>query len=173
MSQPDRARVEESLRRVEALVASLGELQDPRARTLARELAETVLDMHGLALARFAAGLCATKDGPALFNEFARDEAIKAVLLLHGLHPDDPQTRIRAAVEALRPSLARQGARIALIAVADGVARLSLDAAGMGEAEARMLCRDIERAVSDAAPDVEEVVIAVEAANRPPVALAS
>lgn len=165
MSGAGRLHVEESLRRIETLVASLDELQDPRARTMARDLVEALLDMQGLAFAKVAARLSATKEGANLFKQLAEDEQIKAILLLHGLHPDDAETRIRKAIEELRSRLTTQGAHIALIAVAEGIARLSLLAAGAGAAQMEMLRREIEQAVTDAAPDVDEVLIAVGASK--------
>lgn len=168
-----RAHVEAALRRIETGIAALDQLQDPRARQTAREVVEAVLEIHGLALAKLAAGLSAGQESLDLLGRLAASEPVRAVLLLHGLHPDDPETRIRQAVEALRPRLAPLGARVTLSGVADGVVRLHLHAPGAPDAQVDMLRREVEQAVSDAAPDIEEVLVTGEAGGAAPLALAS
>ncbi|MGE5269508.1 MAG: hypothetical protein ACM3JG_07530 [Thiohalocapsa sp.] len=150
-----RSEAEEALRRIDELVAGLAHLADPAAREAARNLAEAVLDMHGLALARIIAVLAADEQGRRLMQALAGDEQVKAVLLLYGLHPDDPETRLRQALAALTPRLGAEGAaaRVAYNAGTGGIAVRVFGAAS------EALRREIEEAIVNAAPDLDEVAV--------------
>jgi hypothetical protein len=143
---PDEA-LERSLRRIELLASELDGLADPVAREHARELLELVLDLHGLGLARML-GLLARAD-PALVARLAQDPAAEAVLLLHGLHPDDAETRVRRAIADLP-------VRAVLVGVSRRRARLEVE----GGEELRAA---VEDAVLRAAPELDSVEIAFEA----------
>jgi Fe-S cluster biogenesis protein NfuA len=168
-----RASAEAALRRVEELVVTLDGLPQSHAREVARQLMEAVLDLHGLALARMVTIAAMSGHGETLSEAFAADERVAAVLLLHGLHPEMPQTRVRRALDALRPQLRAQGADVAVVEVKDGVARLRLRIPGASREEAAMLRREVEAAVVEAAPDLDEVAILNEVASVPVVAAAS
>jgi len=153
VSAPERLQVEESLRRIDERLAALGHIADPGAREAARELVEAVLDLHGLALARVMA--LAAADSPGLLDRFAQDEQIKAVLLLYGLHPQDPAARIEATLAALRPRFAALGAEVELVRVTATAA--SVRVTGCGDQED--LRREVEEAIANAAPDLDEMAI--------------
>ncbi len=159
------ARAEGALRRVEDAIATLEALPETRGREVARELMEAVLDLHGAALARLTAIVAMSGHGEALYEAFAADHQVAGVLLLHGLHPEMPDVRIRRALEALRPSLRAQGAEVMLAEVADGVARLRLRIPGASREDAAMLRREVEAAIVEAAPDLDEIAILNEVAN--------
>lgn len=159
-----RNRAELALRRVEEAVATLNALPETRARDAARALMEAVIDLHGAALARLTAIAAASGCGETLFESFAADEQVAAVLLLHGLHPQTPDVRVRRALASLRPGLATHGADVMLAEVRDGVARLRLRAPGASREQAAMLRREVEAAVVDAAPDLDEIAILNETA---------
>lgn len=116
-----------------------------------------MLDLHGLALARIGATLAAAEGGVALLERLAADEPVRAVLLLHGLHPQPVESRVATAIEALLPSLEARGLGLKLIQSGAGLARVrvrwisqtpSADAVDALRAE-------IEAAVFEAAPDLE------------------
>jgi hypothetical protein len=153
MTGLDRSHVEDGLRRIDGLVRTLAGANDPRAQETARALLEAVLDIHGLALARIAATLSASAEGQALLCELAADEHVKAILLLHGLHPDSAEDRLRAAIGALETQL---GVAIALVSVRDGVAHLSVQP---GPNDWTGICQEIGRALLDAAPDLDDIAI--------------
>lgn len=160
MSDADGRRLDASLRRIEALIAALDDLPDPDAREPARELLEQVLDLHALALARMAATIAAAEGGPALLARLAGDDQVRAVLLLHGLHPETVEARVRGAVERLRPDLGARGIRVDLVKVGSAAARLRLHVDGRtGALSAEALRQEIEDAVVGAAPELEEIVI--------------
>jgi hypothetical protein len=87
------------------------------------------------------------------------------MLLLHGAHPEEPETRARRALEELRPRLEEQGARVISVRLVRGSLRLLLSGAG-----ARALRQMIEDAVVDAAPELNDILfeeLDENAANDP------
>ena len=130
-------RIEESVRRIESL-------PDPESRETARELMQAILELHGTALERmmdlaFESG----PSGEALIRRFANDDLVSSLLVLHGLHPDDLETRVRQLLTKLpgHPEL---------IGAFEGVVRIRVS----------MEARDtVETAVREAVPDASEIVI--------------
>jgi hypothetical protein len=159
----DRPRVEDTLRRIDDLVTGLGHIADPAARESARELLAAILDLHGLALARIMAAVATAADGKDLFAQFAQDEQIKAVLLLYGLHPEDPETRLRRALAILQPRIDEAGisVRIGRVTAKGASVRISGDPAG-----ADRLRQEIEEAIVNAVPDLDEIAIDWEDAKN-------
>jgi len=153
MEQRQVQRIEELLREIEATA-------DAEARDRMVELVRLLMDFHGAGLERMteivvAAGL----QGRAVLDGFVRDEMVSHLLLLYGLHPEDVETRVRAALEKVRPYLRTHGGGAQLLAVEGGVVRLSLEGSCNGcPSSAATLKQAIEIAIYEAAPDVTEVV---------------
>ena len=152
MTRADKQTVQLSLRRLEALISALDALPDPAAREPAREVLQLMLDLHGLALTKLVAGVAASGDID-LVTRLAEDPHIGAMLLLHGAHPEDPETRIRRALQQLRPRLEEHHARVVSVRLAHGSLHLLLSGAG-----APALRQEIEDAVVDAAPELEDIL---------------
>lgn len=160
MSDDERGRLEEALRRIDALATALDQVCDPGTREAARELLELVLDLHGLALARTMAIMASAEGGRELLERLAQDETVRAALLLHGLHPESIEERVRKAVERLRPQLEVLGCRVRLVETTAAVARLRVEGAHGPEASRELGLRQrIETAIFDAAPEIDEIVI--------------
>lgn len=174
MSGGEPGELQQALDRIDALASALEQVADPGARETARELLQLVLDLHGLALARALAIVAAAENGRELVASLAGDAQVRAVLLLHGLHPEPVEERVREAVERLRPELDGDGCRVRLVEVTAGGARLQVvGAAGRGAAGTAGLRRRIEAAIVDLAPDLEEIVIEVLDAGAEQAALAA
>jgi hypothetical protein len=155
MSSKDRTRLDRSLQRIDALLSELENVPDSAAREPARELVEIVLDLHALALARIMAA-AASSDDRRLLSSMAEDAQIKAVLVLHGLHPEEMEVRARKAVDRLRAHLGAQGMRVELAKISAATIRLRVH----GDAEDKRACRaEIEQTLMDAAPDLEAIII--------------
>jgi hypothetical protein len=144
--------VEDLLERVEALA-------EP-ARDTALALVRALLRLYGEGLARITAS-GVRSGGEPLAAQWAADDLIAHLLLLHGLHPQGTPERVGRAVERARPLL--HGARAELVEVSGGVARLRIsDPAGCGSsgaASAAALDAVLEEAVRAAAPEVERVEV--------------
>ena len=152
----ERSRVEESLRRIDDLVAGLSHIADPAAREAARQLLEAVLDLHGLALARIMAVVAGAEDGRDLLARLGDDEQVKAALLLYGLHPEEPRVRIRRALEGLQPTLAAHGVTVEVVRVTATGSVVRLIATGIMPEAPR---REIEDAIGNAAPDLDQITV--------------
>jgi Fe-S cluster biogenesis protein NfuA len=141
--------------RLRQLVDQIQDLA-PAERARARTLVETILDFHGAALAQLLELLRQEGDaGRALIEKASRDGLVRNLLLLHGLHPADLETRTQEALARLQPFLRSQGAEVELIAVADEAVRLCLHQSGSGyPASLETLRSAIEEAIGAAAPDV-------------------
>ncbi len=142
--------------RIEALVAELGASADPVARAKAEDLLQLVMRFYGAGLERM---LEIVDEGPdedaeRLFGRFADDPLVASVLLLHGLHPLDVDTRVRAALQKVRA----HGADVDLLEVQNGIARISVKYGTNGRGPSSAAIRQaIEQALLDAVPEVTRV----------------
>ena len=132
---------------IEELVGRIETIADPAARQVARQLMESILELHGSGLNRimeiaFEAG----EEGQALIRRFAADKLVSALLILHDLHPDDLNTRVQHALSKWHGSAE-------LIGDFQGVVRVRLSGGGCGMRDA------VEAAIREAAPDALEIVI--------------
>ncbi len=169
MSPPDDRDLADRFARIEAQVDALGRLENPEARAIARDLAQTLLDFHARGLARLMERVDRLTDGPQMLSvACAEDDLIGGLLLLHGLHPLDVATRLRRAIEAIRPSVQAEGGDVDLLGVAGTVARVRMREGGgglrgWGPSAARAM---IEAALLSASPEITEVEF-VEVPARP------
>jgi hypothetical protein len=131
-------------RKIEELVLRIGEMEDPEGRETARQLMEAILELHGNGLERMME--IASGESPALVRKFAGDDLVSALLVLHGLHPDDLETRVRHA-------LGKWHGSAELLNEFEGVVRVRLSGCGCGMKEA------VEAAIREAAPDAAEIVV--------------
>jgi Fe-S cluster biogenesis protein NfuA/nitrite reductase/ring-hydroxylating ferredoxin subunit len=142
---------------VERLLEELDELPDPHVRDRTTTVIQGLLGLYGEALRRIFGELAARDGGVA--EALAADELVGHLLLLHGLHPVPVEARVREALDGVRPYLESHGGNVELLAVEDGVARLRLAGSCSGCPSSTITLKlAIERAIHDAAPDVEEVV---------------
>jgi hypothetical protein len=162
MAGADDRGLDQALVRLEQLIEALNTNPGAAARESARELVSLVLDLHGIGLARLMAIVSNTEGGAAVVARVVEDEQVRALLLLHGLHPDDFDTRVRRAVDRLRPHLGVQGLRLSVVEIARGTVRLRIDRSYGGAIQVSALLTlraEIEDAVAEAAPDAEAILI--------------
>lgn len=153
---------DQALHRLEELICALDACPDPAAKETARQLLGLVLDLHGIGLAKLMGIVTAAEGGPSILARLAEDKQVHAMLVLHGLHPDDLETRVRRAVDRLRPHLGVHGLRLDLVEFASGVVRLRVHGSGAATIKAPLvwtLPGEIEGAIVEAAPDIEKVLI--------------
>jgi hypothetical protein len=142
------------LRRMEHLIEGLEEIKDPRGRTLARELLDSCLDLHGLALARILTLAQSGAEDEDMLARFASDDIVAAALLLHGLHPEEPAARLEREIASLRD---KWSAEIELVEITHALARVGLRLPdGCDRVTAR---REIEQALTAAAPDLDRILV--------------
>lgn len=153
---------QQALHRLEELIRALDAHHDTAAKETARELLALVLDLHGIGLAKLMGIVTTAEGGTAILARLVENEQVQAMLLLHGLHPDELDTRVRRAVDRLRPHLGVHGLRLDVVEIASGTVRLRLHGSGATAIKAPLLWTlpgEIEDAVVEAAPDVEKVLI--------------
>jgi Fe-S cluster biogenesis protein NfuA/nitrite reductase/ring-hydroxylating ferredoxin subunit len=139
--------------RIEGLLGEVEALADPLARERATELVQALLDLYGEGLARIVRSI-----GDAQAAALADDGLVSHLLLLHDLHPVPLETRVREALEGVRPYLESHGGDVELIGVEDGVARLRLQGSCSGCPSSTMTLKlAIEDAIQKAAPDIERI----------------
>ncbi len=161
MAGADGQDLDQALARLEELIENLTANPDP-SREAARELVSLVLDLHGIGLAQLMAILSNTEGGAAIVARLAENEQVRAMLLLHGLHPDDLETRVRRAVDRLRPHLGVRGLGLSVVEIARGSIRLRVERSAGGSIQPSALLTlpdEIETAVVEAAPDAEAILI--------------
>jgi Fe-S cluster biogenesis protein NfuA/nitrite reductase/ring-hydroxylating ferredoxin subunit len=145
--------------RVEELTAQLEAIGDPFARSCAEELVGALMGLYGEGLERIFETLEA--EGPALAEvreRLAGDGVVASLMLIHGLYPVDLETRVREALDSVRPYMESHGGDVELLGIADGVAHLRLEGSCNGcPASASTMELAIEQALQDAAPDLEGI----------------
>jgi Fe-S cluster biogenesis protein NfuA len=159
--------VRERVAHLEARLEALESLADPEARELALESVQMLLELYGEALTRVlrhAAGA----GGEPLMEMLVADEWVAQLLLLHGLHPEDVELRVRRALEEVRPNLGSHGGSVELLRVEGGTAYLRLEGSCHGcPASTLTLRSSIEEAVRRHAPELEGVVAEGEERAKP------
>jgi Fe-S cluster biogenesis protein NfuA len=155
------------IERVESLIHEVERFPDPEMRARTQEILRAVIELHGAALERILDKLAiARAAGARLINSLAEDEVVACVLVLHGLHPLDLETRVRQALDDVRPMLRSHGGNVELLSVKGGVARLRMLGHCDGcPSSAMTLKLAIEQAIFDRAPDVTAIEVDGTATN--------
>jgi Fe-S cluster biogenesis protein NfuA len=95
------------------------------------------------------------------------DELVSHLLLVHDLHPDSVESRVRQALEDVRPNLKAHGADAELLGLEGQVAQVRLHVSGNScQSSAATAELAVREAVTRAAPEIAEV--RVVAAEPPP-----
>jgi Fe-S cluster biogenesis protein NfuA/nitrite reductase/ring-hydroxylating ferredoxin subunit len=127
------------------------------------------LELHGRALERVMELL--DEAGPAvadLRDALVGDGVVASLLLVHGLYPVDLATRVREALDQVRPYMESHGGDVELLALEDGVARLRLHGSCDGcPASSATLELAIKKALMEAAPDLDGLEVEGAAAAEP------
>lgn len=148
----------ERVARMETLLGEIEVLKDPNARSKAAEVVQVLLDLYGEGLARMMDTIAEGEEREKAFEAFAEDELVSHLLLLHGLHPLDLETRVVRALEEVRPYLKSHGGNVEFLGVEGGVARLRMQGSCSGCPSSTMTLKlAIEEAIQKTAPDLEGI----------------
>lgn len=152
--------------RIDGLLQELGNVADPRIREKAEELVRLLMELYGSALARFLEVIDSTGSTAEAFDRLVADDLVASLLVLHGLHPHDIETRITRALDRVRPYLGSHGGDVKLLKVTDGVVHLRLEGSCHGCPSSTLTMKlAIEKAIEEAAPEIARIV--VEGASEP------
>lgn len=156
--------------RIESLLDALG-AGGAVARGRAEELVRQVTELYGSGLARILEILDSRGqlDGGTL-DALTADELVSSLLVIHGLHPQDVQTRVAAALDSVRPYLGSHGGNVELLDISpEGVVRLRLLGTCQGCPSSSVTLKfAVEEAIESAAPEVTAIEV-VEEESRPAV----
>jgi hypothetical protein len=142
---------EERIRRIDELVRRIEQISDRDTREAAHQLMESILELHGAGLDRVMEIVSDSGDaGQAIIQHLANDALVSSLLLLHGLHPDDLETRVYRAIARLNGDMSNGHAE--LVGPYEGVVRVRVTG-GCG------FRQSVEEAIRETAPDAMEVVI--------------
>jgi Fe-S cluster biogenesis protein NfuA len=161
------AQAREQVARAEELLSGLEKLPDSAAAARALETVEALVDLYGDCLARImghlaeaaddgAPGGGAAGDGSAA-RRIADDELVGHLLLVHDLHPDPVEARVRRALELIRPYLQSQGSDVELLELSDTAVRVRLPAGRGCSSSSAPLEEAVRDTVRGAAPEIERV----------------
>lgn len=145
------------LARIEELIKAVDAVADEKTRTQTRELVEALMEMQGAGLERIMEIIYESgPDGLAMIDQLGSDDLVSSLLLVHGLHPLDLESRVRNALEKVGPRLAEHGGSVDLLGVTrDGAVKLRLAGNCHGCPSSLLTLKfSIEEALYAAAPDV-------------------
>lgn len=149
------------IERFQELTESLERIDDPLARRSAEELIGVVLDLYGEGLRRiFEAMIEEGESTESLRLALADDGVVASLMLIHDLYPVDLETRVREALDGVRPYMESHGGDVELVALQDGVARIRLNGSCDGcPASSATLELAIKQALDEHAPDLEALEV--------------
>jgi hypothetical protein len=155
----DEDKLRQRMERIAELVRRLDAAADTDLKEQSKELLESVMQLHGEALERVLQRLRGAGEiGEKLLDELAADHVVASVLLLYGLHPLDFETRVRRAIETVRPTLRSYAADAELVALDGGTVRIRLS--GVDNAfTSRTVKAAIESEIYASAPDAISLVL--------------
>jgi hypothetical protein len=144
---------------IERVIHSLSTIADPDAAARGRELAQLLMSLYGAGLSRVIQ--IVRSEGPAAENAIERlaaDPLVSSLLTLHDLHPHPPADRIARALSALQQALPA-GSTLRLVSCATTRAHVQVTLSEPTRVAPEGLRQAIERAISDAAPDITAIDI--------------
>ena len=152
---------QEQVKQLGNLIAQFDHLPDGPQKAAGKELVQLLMDVHGAGLERvmeivFESGA----SGAALIDKLGQDTIAGSLLLLYSLHPDDLETRVRKAMERIRPRLRKLACSAELLQVESGIVQVQLTTTGHScGSSSKDLRAIVEDGVYEFAPDVVSLEI--------------
>lgn len=144
----------DSARRVEEIIAEIEAHPDPAARSLMQECLHSVLSVYGEGLERILQ-IVQAKDSVGLCQDLADDDLVSGLLIIHDLHPVSVETRLRGALDKVRPYMESHGGNVELDRLEDGIAYLRFQGHCKScPSSTATLDLAIRRAIEEACPDL-------------------
>jgi Fe-S cluster biogenesis protein NfuA/nitrite reductase/ring-hydroxylating ferredoxin subunit len=138
------------------------------ARERAEELVRLVVDLYGAGLERLLEIVHESgRLDDDLLDRLAADDLVASLLAVHGLHPDDVDTRVARALDGVRPYLGSHGGDVEFLGLTeDGVVRLRMVGSCDGcPSSAVTLTLAVETAIQASAPEVTGIEVEETAAH--------
>jgi hypothetical protein len=145
---------QEKMRRLGALVGELDQLPAGGSKVATRELVQLLMEVHGVALERILELVKESGAGEAIIHRFGDDPIARNLLLLYGLHPDNLETRVIKALDALKGRLRKLDCDVKLISIQEGTVQVRLY--GHARKDLRSI---VEGGLYDLAPDLTSLTV--------------
>ncbi|MEU6062664.1 NifU family protein [Streptomyces sp. NPDC047097] len=155
---------------VAELLGALDEQAGTEARETAEELVRSLVDFYGAGLGRALTLLAEAPGAADPVRVLADDELVGGLLVLHDLHPDDTMTRVRRALDEVRPYLGSHAGDVDILSLDGETLSLALRGSCDGcPSSAQTVRWTIEEALARLAPEVGTVEVAgiPEAGGQP------
>jgi hypothetical protein len=156
---------QEKMRRLGTLVSELDQLPGGGSKIAARELVQLLMEVHRLGLERIMDVVFDSGGEPgapvgAMIHKLGQDPIVRNLLLLYSLHPDNLETRVLQALDALRGRLRKLDSRVELVHLQEGEVQLRVHTSGHARGSMIKDLRSIvEGGIYDFAPDVASLTI--------------
>ncbi len=152
----DEFSVDGTVEQIETLLQDLGQT-DPELRGVAEELVRSLIQLYGAGLGRVVE-ILREAGSEDIVARLAQDKLLASLMLLHGLHPVDAETRVRKALQRIERGL--ESHRLELAGIEDGVARVTIvHSGGRRGTPPATLAATIEQAISECAPELSGVEV--------------
>ena len=149
--------------RIEQLLEEIRTMAPTPVWERAEALVRDILELYGSGLARIVETIAETSNGDStLRDRLVADDLVESLLLLHGLHPYDLETRVHGALERVRPHLGSHGGDVEIAEVdeAAGFVRLRMKGSCDGCPSSLLTVKiSVEAAIREAAPEVERIEV--------------
>ncbi|HEU5002181.1 MAG TPA: NifU family protein [Actinomycetota bacterium] len=148
--------------RIEVLLGELRSSASPEVSTKVEEVVGLLVELYGAGLERILEVVNEDQDvATPLLKRFTDDKFIESLLVLHGIHPVDVDTRIETALDQARPYLGSHAGGVQYLGVDEqGVAHLKLEGSCHGCPSSTVTVKlTLEQAIAEAAPEVLRVEV--------------
>jgi Fe-S cluster biogenesis protein NfuA len=145
---------------LDSLLQQVDQIKDRSARDLTGRIIRSLMEFHDAAVTRMLDHLYQSGEaGRRAIDEMAGDELVSSLLVLYGLHPHDVESRVRQALDGVRPYLASHGGNVEFLGITpDGAVRLRMQGSCHGCPSSTATLRNvIESAVCEAAPEIASI----------------
>jgi Fe-S cluster biogenesis protein NfuA/nitrite reductase/ring-hydroxylating ferredoxin subunit len=142
--------------RIQHLLGEIEALPSPSTRELIHEFMEATLGFYGQGLARILQVVSESgPEGQKVHQHLIKDKVVSGLLLIHDLHPADLETRLRDALDQVRPYLLSHGGNVELISLTGQAAKLRLQGTCKNCASSAITLElAIRHAIEEACPDL-------------------
>jgi hypothetical protein len=149
---------QEKMRRLGALVGELDQMPGGSSKVATKELIQLLMEVHGTGLERILE--LVKEAGGTITHRIGEDPIARNLLLLYGLHPDDLETRVVKALDAIKGRLRKLDCEAKLVSIHEGAVQVRLDISGHAHGSTRKDLRSIvEGGIYDLVPDLTSLTI--------------
>lgn len=149
----------DQIRQLGKLIAQLDQFPDGPQKTACNQLVQLLMDVHGAGFER-AMEIVFESGGSAIVDSLAKDSVVGSLLVLYSLHPDDMETRVRKAIDQMRPRLRKLACSTEVVSVDEGAVCVKVITTGHScGSSAKDVRAIVEEGIYESAPDVATLEI--------------